>query len=393
MSAPGAAGAEGGGDRSSAVSALRFAVVTFVAFRGGLLLLEYVGVRLFPPAGACRPQWQVFSADFDFWNGFFRWDGAWYRRISEGGYSYNQGRSSNVAFYPLFPYLARVTGVVLRNRYAAGLVDSHLATFGAIYFMRRLGERFFSRETTERAIVFLLVFPTSFFLSAFYTEALFLFLATATLYAFYEERYVLCGLAGFFAMLSRSSGMVLFAALFIDLAFRSMKRKLAFRWSMLALFLIPGGLLAFMVILDAQVGDPLAFSKVMVYWGRQTSLPWTPIIDALSKLTPGLPRGVAETQSVLDAFTALSFLGIAAGMVWFRFPVAFVAFVALGVLLPLTTYNLDSMGRYVLVLFPAFFFLSTIAGKKPLYERAWLLGSCFFLAVYALRFMRCGWAG
>jgi hypothetical protein len=380
-------------ERMGVRRSIQLAIVTFVVFRGALLLFEYVGVRLMPGAGTCRPQWQVFDSDFDYWNGFFRWDGAWYRRISEGGYTYHAERGSNVAFYPLFPYLARFVGVVIGNRYAAGLVVNHVATLLAIYFLHRLGQRFYSREVSERAVVFLLLFPTSFFLSAFYTEALYLCLAALSMLAFYEERYVVAGVAGGFATLSRSSGVVLFAALALDLAIRLWRRQVKFRVSMLTLLLIPAGLGVFMLILKYQVGDPTAFASALTHWGRHPSLPWVPIAEALGKLTPGLPASASQVQPMLDAITAIAFLAMAGVMAWRRYPIAFTAFVAFGVLLPLCTYNLTSMNRYVLVLFPAFFFLAQVADKRPLLERLWLFGSVFFLAIYGLRFMRCGWAG
>ena len=69
------------------------------------------------------------------------------------------------------------------------------------------------------------------------------------------------------------------------------------------------------------------------------------------------------------------------------------AFVLLGVLLPLTTYNLGSMNRYMLGLFPAFFaFAKWLEGHAEL-ERWLFFSFAFFLAIYSLRFMQCGWAG
>ena len=46
-----------------------------------------------------------------------------------------------------------------------------------------------------------------------------------------------------------------------------------------------------------------------------------------------------------------------------RYPVVFSAFVLLGVLLPLASANLVSMDRYVLVLFPAFFWVADATSR------------------------------
>jgi hypothetical protein len=128
-------------------------------------------------------------------------------------------------------------------------------------------------------------------------------------------------------------------------------------------------------------------------WGRVRTFPWVPLFDAFAKLTPLLPDSFERTQQVLDAFTAVGFLGIGGAMLVRGFPIAMSALVLGGVLLPLSTYNLDSMGRYVLSLFPAFFWLGKVANEHPRVERLLLFGSAFFLAIYSLRFMRCGWAG
>lgn len=369
------------------------AALTFVVFRGALLAFDYVGLSLVPRLGTCRPQWEVFGPGHDFWNGFFRWDSGWYRNIVLNGYTYKAEHASSVAFYPLFPYLSRWLGAVIGSPFAAGLLISGASTIAAIHYMRRIGELLFPRETTERAVALLLVFPTSFFLSAFYTEALFLALAAASTYLFLRERYVVSGLLGGLSMLTRSSGMALFLALAADLVLRLLQRKMRFRWTMLGLLLVPAGLGAFMWILKVQVGDPFAFAKVMTYWGRERAWPWVPLIAALGKLDAGFPEGFEAAQSVIDAAFGLGFLGMGTAMVHRRYPVALSALVLVGVLIPLSTANLTSMGRYVLVLFPAFYWLADVTTKRPTLERIVFFGSAFFLAIYSLRFMRCGWAG
>ena len=183
------------------------------------------------------------------------------------------------------------------NPFVAGLLISWLGTITAIYYMRKIGELLLPNETTERAISLLLVFPTSFFLTAFYTEGLFLALAAASIFYFLKERYVASGLLGGLSMLARSSGLPLFLALALDLGLRLARRKLRFRWTMLGLLLVPGGLAAFMLILYVQVGDPLAFTKVMTFWGRERAWPWMPLFGALGKLAHGFPRSRTRRRS------------------------------------------------------------------------------------------------
>ena len=373
---------------------LLHALALFAAFRGALVVFDYVGLHVMTrDMGTCRPQWEPFGPEHAFWNGFFRWDGGWYRSIALFGYKYRPGAPSSVAFYPLYPYLARWLGVVVGGPFVAGLVIANLSTLGGIYYLLRLGRHAFDDAVAERAAVQLLVFPTSFFLSSFYTEGLFFVLAAGSMFHFYRGRYVTSGVLGGLSMLARSSGLVLFAALALDLGLDLYKRRQRFRWQMLGLLLIPAGLGAFMLLLQHEVGDPLAFMKVMSNWGRVRSLPWVPLIDAFRKLTPLLPDRFDDSQQVLDALTALAFLGIGVAMVRERYPVAMSVLVLGGVLMPLSTYVLASMGRYVLALFPAFYYLGSKCKEHPRLERFLIFASTFFLALYGIRFMRCGFAG
>ena len=380
-------------DRRPATRTFLLALGLFAAFRGALLVFDYVGMHLVPHVGVCRPQWEVFGPEHEFWNGFFRWDAAWYRNIVLNGYRYKPGTPSSAAFYPLFPYLARWLGVVLGGPFVAGLVISNLGALLGVYYLLRLGTDRFDEAVAERAAVLLLVFPTSFFLSAFYTEGLFFGLAAASMFYFYRRRYLPCGALGLLSMLARSSGLVLFLALALDLGVDLYKKRLRLRPSMLALLLIPLGLGVFMFVLQQQVGDAFAFMKAMSNWGRVRSLPWVPLLDALRKLTPLLPDHFDDAQEVIDALTAIGFLGIGVAMIRERYPVAMSALVLLGVLMPLSTYVLASMGRYVLALFPAFYFLGEKCKTRPRLERLLLFASAFFLSLYGIRFIRCGFAG
>ena len=369
------------------------ALVTFLLWRGSLYLFDLIGLSLIPNLGKCRDNWQVFGQAHPFWNGFFRWDSGWYLAIAERGYSFHPDSTSSVAFYPLLPYLSRYLGRIFGGTPIAALVIANVAAVGAIFYLRRLGSLLFGPVVGQRSVLLLLVFPTSLFLSAFYTESLFTCLAAASMFHYFRGSYLLCGALGFLAGLTRATGLVLFAALALDLCWRLYRREDQVHWRMLGLALIPLGLGAFMWILQYQVGDPLAFSKTQAHWNRHASWPWQPLLDAFAGTDYTFQPNFSRTQRFIDAAHALAFLIVAGIMAFTRERVALWAFVLLGVLLPLTTYNLGSMNRYMLGLFPAFFaFAKWLEGHAEL-ERWLFFSFAFFLAIYSLRFMQCGWAG
>jgi hypothetical protein len=369
------------------------AVLTFAIWRGSLFAFDLIGLSLVPNMGPCRGQWQVFGDGQAFWNGFFRWDSGWYLGIVRRGYTYSPDGTSSVAFYPLLPYLTRYLAQVIGSVPVAGLLITNGATIGAIYFLRRLGTLLYGEAVGKLASVLLLVFPTSLFLSAFYTESLFVCLAAGSMYFFCRERYLWCGLLGLAAMLTRSTGVALFAALTLDLLWSWYRGRQRPSLRALALLLIPAGLGAFMLILYLQVGDPLAFSGVMKSWGRVPSWPWANLIHTLRKNDYSFPVDFAKTQRFLDAAFALGFIAAGTVMALTRARIALWAFVLLGILLPLSTYALAGTNRYALGLFPVFIFLAQLCQKRPGLERYLVFVSSLLLGVYSLRFMHCGWVG
>ena len=369
------------------------ACLTFLIWRGALLVFDLLGLSLVPSMGNCRKHWQVFGKGHEFLNGFFRWDSGWYLGIARRGYSFNEAKSSSVAFYPLFPYLSRYLGTLIGSMPVAGLILSNAATVGAVYYLRRLGALLHGDGVGKLASILLLVFPTSLFLSAFYTEGLFVCLAAGSMYYYLRGQFLWCGLLGFLAMLTRSTGLVLFVALALDLGVSLYRREQRPSPRMAALFLIPAGLAVFMLMQYVQVGDPLAFSKTMKHWGRVAAWPWQGIVDALAKTNYTFPVDFGATQRFIDALFALAFLAIGVVMAIQKQRIALWSFVILGMLLPLSTYALAGMNRYSLGLFPAFIFLANLCRERPELERWLIFVSSLLLAVYSLRFMHCGWVG
>lgn len=385
-----------GAERRSTASALRLlgtVLCVFALYRGSLLSFDLLGLSLTPTMGNCRKNWEVFGKGHELLNGLFRWDAGWYMQIAKNGYSYHPDRASSVAFYPLYPYLARYVGAPFGSVAIGGLVVTNAAAVGAVFYVWRLGAQLFDDGVGKLSALLLLIFPTSLFLSAFYTEALFVCLAAASMHYYLCRRLWVCGALGFAAMLTRSSGIVLFAALALDQLVRIGRREQRPTVHMLALLLIPAGLGAFMLLLQLEVGQPLAFAGSLKHWGREPAWPWRTLIDAFSRTDYSFGPNFGRTQRFIDASAAVLFLAAGVTMASRRLPVALWAYVILGVLMPLSTYNLAGMSRYVLGLFPALILVAELCRERRELERWVIFVSSFFLAIYSLRFMQCGWAG
>src|SRR4029079_9154843 len=73
------------------------------------------------------------------------------------------------------------------------------------------------RELASRSVWYMLIFPTSFFLSAVYAESLFLVMALGAIYAARRERWLFAGLLGAGAALTRPFGVVVAVPLAVEL--------------------------------------------------------------------------------------------------------------------------------------------------------------------------------
>ena len=132
-------------------------------------------------------RWYTGPDDLSSWYiPFANWDGQYYLLLSDWGYNYQETPDSPRAFFPLYPTLIRILSYVIPRMVAAAVL-SFLLTAGFCYFLFKLGDHFGCRKP-HLVILITLAFPTAFFASVFYTEALFLFLQLGFVYHFLVTR-------------------------------------------------------------------------------------------------------------------------------------------------------------------------------------------------------------
>jgi len=364
-------------------------------WRGTLLLFCFLGMNLTvefdfakylgdPSVINAGKVWQAFPDNY-FLDGFFRFDSVWFDRIVRQGYALGE-KYSNVAFFPLYPYLSRWLGYLTGNPFWAGLLISNLGLCGGFFYIYRIGLLFFDVATVERSIVLMLVFPTSFFFNMFYSEGLFLFLTTASFYYYLTRRYAWAGLWGMLANMTRFVGILLLCAYGCELLVGLWRRQVRLHPRLLWLLLIPLGLGIFMVVLQVQVGDPLAFIKAQSAWKRESTFPLLTLLQTVRDIDFSFPRGDRNVLKLLDLVMGLGFLVSAAMMGVRRYRLSLWLYAAFSILLPLATGRILSVGRFCAVIFPVFFYFGTLT-RRPGVFSYWIFGSSLFLAVFVLRFM------
>lgn len=302
--------------------------------------------------------------------GWDNMDGVHYVSIAKNSYfQYEQ------AFFPGYPLLIRFFSKGLNiDPSLVGFSLSNIFIFLASAVFYKLISEKFSPHIAKWSIIFLYIFPASFFFSAVYTESFFLFLILSVFYFSHKQKWYLAGLFGALASFTRLVGIFLFPALLIEwwlnhkkttmkqYSNEAMKQyiKVTIK-QLLSLFLIPLGLLIYMHYLYISVGDPLFFFHSQPFFGAGRSgnrlilLPQVIFrylkIFTTASLSYNYFIAVLEILSlILAVYLLLKNLK--------KIPLSWQVFSWLSLLTPTLTGSLSSMPRYILTIVPLYYLLA-----------------------------------
>jgi Gpi18-like mannosyltransferase len=335
--------------------------------------------RIFPYLGV-RPVENVFLS---LWQ---RFDANWYGAIASFGYGH---RSDDIHFPPLYPLLIRILLPFTGHPIIAGLMLSHIFTFLMLVEFYKFVRQIFGDTVAERSVIYLMVYPTSFFFFSAYTEGLFILLVLLFFGALQDGRLHHAGLWAFFAILTRLQGV----ALFLPLGFILFQRRKslspekiisAIGYPAIAIFLY--------LYLRLMVGNPsvIPFSETNLH-ARQV-LPWENYWEAVSVLI----SGHATMIDILNLIFAMLFL-VLIFMGWRRFDTTLNIFSAVTLVILTSrfvdTQPLNSTMRYTLTIFPVFILLANYGINNPMFNRLFFY-TCLALSMYlSAQFILWGWVG
>ncbi|MGW5125130.1 mannosyltransferase family protein [Streptomyces sp. NPDC004069] len=150
-----------------------------------------------------------------------RWDSLWYTGVAGLGYGYevrlpNGDVHSNLAFFPLLPWLERLLAAVGPLSYAdAGFAVSLVASLAAAWGIFAVADHVYGREVGIGAALLWAVLPVGIVQSMAYSESLFTALAAWALYAVLTGRWVTAGILALLAGLTRPVGLAVVAAVWV----------------------------------------------------------------------------------------------------------------------------------------------------------------------------------
>ena len=386
---------------------VRHIVVPFVVTRVALMLIGWLALQSFqnlpasPHAWEIKPNGQVAAVSangrtavlsvevYPLVNMWSRWDAGWYFKLAKYGYQFTPGQESSTAFFPLYPMLMRAVYPVLPGNsdlswFIAGIVVSNAALLLALYYLALLVRLDFDGHDAARAVLYLLVFPTSLFFSAVYAESLFL---AATLAAFYyarRNRWLIAGGCAAAATLTRSPGILLVVPLGLEYLLQRGFRWRDIRFNAAALLMIPAALGALMFYFHLRFGNFMATRDAQASWGHgwgELGWPWEAFVRFFQHATV-----TNEIINVTFATLILALIGVAVA----KLRPSYSVYAVLSFWFVSAWGSFDSIPRYVLPIFPAFIVLALL-GRNQLFDRAYLIAASAFAAFFMVRFSLWRW--
>jgi hypothetical protein len=355
-------------ERRRIADGIRYCVRVFVGVRLGLFVLGMLAIAVVPSLDPVSvPGWAAHPLPDPGWHNLFtvweRFDALWFLRIASEGYRANDG---SAVFFPLFPLTVRAVSFLIGGHpLAAGFIVSNLSIQGAFIVLYFLTTSELSEHAARSTVLYVALFPTSFFFFMPYSEALFLLLAVTAFWGARRDRWLVAAVAAALAAATRSVGIVLVPALAVEALLQWRERDVRLAPRLAAAAFAGSGTLAYLAYWGARTGDWLAPIDQQANWERHASWPWATLLEG----TRFAFRYLGNTNGgywLIDWVIVVPILAVST-FALFRLRPSYSVFLWGGLLIPLSFIFRDrplmSMPRFTLPLFPAFWGLALAAER------------------------------
>jgi hypothetical protein len=371
-------------------------LVLIAGVAGGLLTQRVAGWQAFDPTRmttSLGSVGDVLSAPV------LRWDSIHYLSISQHGY----GSRGQTVFFPLYPLLIHAFGWFTGSDVVAGVLISLVSFTVALLLLHRLAREELGRREADATVLLVAFAPLSFFLTALYTESLFLALSVGAIYAAKHNRFAVAALAAAAAALTRVPGVIVLVPVGM-FYWRSSRPRTGIA---LTLPLIaPAAFLVYLHSLGYGWLAPITNQETQAH-SHSLAGPLVTVVDAIRDGLTGLTQtlhGAALIQPTIggpytQGFQNLVYLVVLVICVttvvgtWRRLPAPYAVYASLTLLCcvwsPVAGRPLRSLDRYALVIFPLWMAAASWLRERGL-TRAVLQISPILLLFYTIAFAR--WA-
>jgi hypothetical protein len=308
-----------------------------------------------------------------------RFDTLWYLHIAAYGYD----RPDAVVFFPLYPSLVKLMSWLMPPPMAAALLISTLAAFFVFWGLQELLADN-PPSLVDRSVLLCAVWPASFIFFAGYPESLLFALIVWSLEMARRDRWLTAAALGLAAAMTKAVGVVVVVPLLI-MAIRN-RRTTALPARLVSLLLVPLGSAAFLGYLHWTGRHTLA-SAYGQYWQASISPPWMTLWASVHTLV--------HTPNPILTLNLIFLICVCALAVQSRLRVEYLLYSACAVAVFLCKDNsppLQSMTRYLLIIFPAYVGLGRLLWSPHLQSKFGVLCAAFFIINLGLLWLFLGWS-
>jgi hypothetical protein len=303
-----------------------------------------------------------------------RFDTLWYLHIAAHGYD----RPEAVVYFPLYPGLVKIASLLIPPM-AAALLISTVAAFFAFWGLQNLLQGECPPNLLDQSVLLCAVWPASFIFFADYPESLLTALIVWTLCLARKDRWLAAATLGLAAALTKAVG----AAVVVPLLIMAIRRR---KTAALPVLLVPLGVAGFLGYLHWTGHGTLA-SAYQQYWHTSVVPPWTTLLVSIRTLVHA-----PDAILLLNLMFLISVCGLATLS---RLRIEYLLYSAAAVLVVLckeTEPPLQSMMRYLLIIFPAFVGSARLFQGAHWRSRFGMVCIALFIVNLGLLWLFLGWS-
>ena len=297
---------------------------------------------------------------------FANFDGVHYLLIAAKGYTVNAG------FFPLFPLSIHIATLPFKDILSFDPKQYFIAiTLVSLYFIASLTVFYklikldYKENVAIWSIIFLLIFPTSFFYASIYSESLFLLLSLAAFYFARKKRWLVAGIFGVLLSATRLVGIFILPAILYEYFKHESKKSLT---KLILICIAPLGLIAYAFYNLQKWGNAFYFIQAQGNFANNRT------VDSIILFPQTIFRYFKILISVKSniyewwvAFFELSFFIFALTLFYIAWKkkvrFSYLLFGFLCFIIPVSSGTLSGLPRYILTIFPLFITLALIKNK------------------------------
>ena len=214
---------------------------------------------------------------------WYRFDTAHYIEIADFGYDFDP---VNSVWPPIYPFLIKIFGFIFKPTIVSALFVTNIFFILALFLLYLFIQDFFDEETAKKTLFFAVIFPTSFYFIAGYTESIFLFFSVAVFMLLKKKKWLWAGIISACAALTRVQGILLVIPIVIELWLEYFPKRdfKSFFTHIFSCSFAPFayGLYSLYVFFGLRLDWP--WNTLSNHWGQNFSWPWEGIVYTTSIL-------------------------------------------------------------------------------------------------------------